>query len=384
VTLLRLVAAGVNIGLATVFKHEIGFVLGVAGAICVWFSPSDAASVYRSRPRRMGIYAAAIALTVAPILAYLWRHHALGDLYQDLVVTPYYAVSGMSLSVRPPFSRGVKWAMDFWHKEIVSHLVYFVPALYAATVLRSARSAFKADDKGNFCLFFAALVGCAAFVNAFFRTDFPHVRQGIYPLFVVLGITLGGLATGVRGRGWRRPLSLLGAVAILTYGYWFARAGLRKLHILPSATRLEQVNMMPAHLQDLVDYVESGVKPAEDIFVTKRPMDVYNITGRRNSFRYCGIFPGVFGPQPGRDEAALVAELRAKADVVIYDMKPWGADPNRDELSEYAPLVYSFISQECRPVAEVAERFAILRRRERESGGIPSRISHPLLSTRPD
>lgn len=363
-TAFRLAVAGVNIGLAVLFKHEIGFVLGVATLLSILFTPAAADSPYASKLRRVYTYAAGIGVVILPCLAYLCWARALGPLYEQLVVEPYYAVSGMSLTVHPPLSLGVEAALVHWREELLSHVVYLTPLLYGVLLAWTGRRVVtgRADQRG-LCIFFASLVGYAAFVNAVGRTDLPHVRQGIFPLFPLLAVALSGLAAGWRERGWTRPLRALGVVAILGYGFWFARTALYYAHITPSGERLRQIDTMPPYLQSLVDYVENNVEPGDGIFVVTRPMDVYNLTGRRNPFRYCGLFPGVFGRDPGRAEAALVTGLRAEADVVVYDMQPWGANPDRDELEEYAPRVHSFVSNECRPVAQVTERFVILRRK---------------------
>lgn len=360
----RLVAAGVNVALAMLFKHEIGFLLSLAVLTCVWLAPAETSLAVRRKIARIAWYVAGILLPVLPTVIYFWFRRALKPFAYDLIVEPFYSVSGMSISIKPPLSGGLSATIGAWQQEVVSHVVYLAPVVYAVILLGTVGRVLRGRSSGRgFFLFCGALVGCATLVNWIGRTDFPHVRQGILPLFVLLAIGLDSLLARLRDR---RPAALAfrlaGAAAIVGYGLWFAAAGLSGKCLLPNAARWEQVSSVPPNLQEVVAYLDSNVGAEETIFVTPRAMDIYNLTGRLNPFKYGDIFPGVFGRYPGKAESELVTNLQAKADVVVFDIYPWTAEPDRNELSEYAPLVNSWIENECRPVARVANRYDILRR----------------------
>jgi hypothetical protein len=257
----------------------------------------------------------------------------------------------------------------------MSHVLYFTPVLYGLLLLWTAAPVIKGRaDRQTFCLGFAALVGCATLINAAGRTDLAHLRQGIHPLFVVLGMSLSSLIQALRRPGMAlRLVRALAALLVLSYGYGFAKTALFRTRLLPSRKRLRRMHAIPSDLQSVVAYVESRVSPTENLFVTPRTMDVYNITGRLNPFRYGDLFPGVFGRHPRRAEAALVADLREKAGVVVLDTKPWRAGSGRVQLGEYAPLVYAFIVEECYETERLSERYIIYRRVEPRSGGPSSR-----------
>jgi hypothetical protein len=359
----RTLRAGVAVGLAVLFKHEFGFLLSLVLLACLWFAPVEAALAVRSRPTRIGWYLVGIALPLLPVIGYFWYRGALRALAYDVIVDPFYSVSGMSTSMKPPFAGGLSAMLSAWQQEVVSHVVYLAPLAYGGIMLRTARSVLggRSNDR-SFFVFFGSLVGWAMLINWVSRTDFPHVRQGILPLFVLAAIGLDGLLRGLRGRLPGSPFRLAGAAIIVAYGVWFAAAGLSGKALLPSSARLRQINSVPQRLAQVVAYVSTHVGSTETVFAVPRVMDVYNLTGRLNPFTYGDLFPGVFGRHPREAEAALVAQVRRKADVVVLDTTPWAAGPERNELSEYAPQVSAFITQECRPVATVANRFVILRR----------------------
>lgn len=373
---LRLVLAGVCVGIALLSKQNLGIYLGaaIASALLV---PEWLLGTARAEPRwrwtEVGAWAFGVAAAVLPSLVYFASHGLLGKMLTSGLIRPftgYLPTSGI------PFSTPLAWwrfgelqhnaaspyfPLDYWHMlmegelpgsewypvfwlagELFSRLVYTsIPVAFAWVLVKRLRSRSGGDDRstGRFLFAWLALATAAA---ALPRADWFHVMS-VYPVVLLLlfallqpGPTAGDGAP--RTAAWLRLEAV--AVALLLLATGILALHHRSTLTYRVALDRAEVDVEPADawIEPLVEYVRAHVGESEPLFVYGHEAQLYFLTARFYPWRFSQLYPGQDGGAEGRRLAAQLRRYPPK--LVLRGLLAWPGIPS---LMEYAPALFEYV-----------------------------------------
>jgi hypothetical protein len=378
---IRLLGAGICVGIALVSKQNLGIYLGAATAALLAFP-----GVLLGTPRRcrnqcwseLAAFLAGIAIPVLPMLSYFFAHGVLWDMAYSGLVRPflgYFPTSGISfleplkwwelgelrgLSAFPYFV-GPLWAMlmrqelpgEAWYPvywtagEVLSRLIYAsIPiafiAFAAVRVRRIRKGQGSARDRK---LFAFAILSLSVTLSAFPRADFFHVIS-VYPLALLLLCSLlspvDGESSGVqssRSRPWIGAVTLsvlLVATGVLSFLYHSPMSYRMKLpkadvYVLPEISWVESI----------VRFTLDEVAEDESLFIYGNEAYYYFFTSRFSPWPFAQLYPGQTGDDEGQELVALLQREPPK--LVIRGFQGW---PGVPQISSYAPVLEGYITDQ--------------------------------------
>jgi len=378
----RWALAGFWIGLAFVFKQNVGLYLGVASLALVLvpglaFPTGTGAG---QRCRCLLPLGAGAAVLLVPLLLYFGVHGLLDELLWATFARPlvgylptggiafgeplawwrlgafgvdehYYFVEPYVTLLRKAAAPEAYWLVG----EIFTRLLYSSVVIAGAGMLVLAmrrRGRLDARDRRQCGL---ALLAAAVAASALPRADFTHVIT-VYPLILLVLVALwerwaAGLGS-TAGRGARGAARAALALLVL------ASAGLAVLH---QAQRIHPIDLPRARLrvppeyawlETVVPYVMRTLDPHEPFFVYGHEAYLYFLTGRFFPWPFTQLYPGQTG---GDDGAALAALLAAEQPAVI--VRGW-TDPlaGLPPVASYAPRLEQQVQAQFAPDRDFFQR----------------------------
>jgi hypothetical protein len=187
--------AGVWVGIATLFRYDIGFYICAAEGLVLLayglFAEADDQCRPRSASAILGGYAAGVALICVPVGIAFLSAGAAGDLIFDVVMFPLkHYVATRSL----PFPLPIPGRRPMWLREYVAYLPMFIFLGVLLTAIRRPRGSPAPR----------------------FRTDAADSRSGMWELALLSTVMLGFIIKGlVRMGSLHMSLALVLAVMIL-------------------------------------------------------------------------------------------------------------------------------------------------------------------------
>ncbi len=392
-----LVLLGVALGLAILFKQNYGVfaaagcAVGIAG-LCLESRVSLGTS-WRDALAVPGPVALGFGIVVVPTLLYFWRHEALGDAFQALVVHPFGGFLGTHdipyLGPAEIFTRErmaglgrltygasalthtalrFDWPVPLVRSvEILHVLLYWIPPLlFAAGAWLMLAPTIRGlpPDGGGLALL--AVAG-SVYLGVFPRADFNHLVN-VYQPVVALGAVVGArvLAGGPASARWPRRAvvaaggALLAAYAIVA-GYWYVDL-LRSLDTEVAPPR-GGVLVSEAEQQMLgfeVAAIRAGTREGEPVLTLPGFAMLNFLADRPMPGRYYNLYAVHIAHDRGAGVVEGVEAGRVRLAVADYD----DFFSERTRLRDYAPVLTEYLRRTFAPAFSVAiDKHLFLRRR---------------------
>lgn len=392
----RSLAAGVFIGLAFLFKQNVGIGLGGAG-LALLLLPGLLPGAGRTGPERrraaLGLVAGA-GVVVGPTVLYFAAHGLADELLWAAFARPvvdYLPTGGISFakplawwqlgSLGPdePFYfvepyvtllrkgafagsalRPAAWILG----EVFTRLLYTSVVLAGAgAVLLAWRRRRRLDEGDRRYLAFAVLAA-AGTASAFPRADLTHVIA-VHPLVLLALLGLWERCEAGLGAGARRTLR--GTAAMALAGLLLGSGALALFHQAQRTERLDLprarlwVPREHAWLGPVVRHVADALGPEEPFFVYGHEAHLYFLSGRFFPWPFSQLYPGQAGGDGG---AALAGLLRSEAPEILVRGRT-GSEGGLPPLRSYAPRL------EDQVLAQFAPDLGFFRRHPPSGGALP-------------
>lgn len=392
-----LVAVGCALGLAIVFKQNYGALAalgcGLGFAAARLESRAPIGRTLREGLSTLGPLALGATLVAAPVLLYFWRHEALGDAFQALVVHPFRGFLGThdiaylgpaELWTRERMSgvgRLTYGAYAFSHTalrfdwpaplvravEILHVLLYWFPPLLFATAgwlaLRPAVRGAPPDGALLALLAFCALV----YLGVFPRADLNHLLNVYQPVVALGAVVAARLVArpGGAGPGARRGLvasgaALLGAYAVVA-GYWYVDL-LRSLDtaIPPPRGGVLVSEAEQKMLSFEVAAIRAATRDGEPVLTVPGFAMLNFLADRPMPSRYYNLY----AVHIAHDRGAGVVEGAEAAGVKLAVADFYDFFSERNRLRDYAPELTDYLRRSFAPAFSIAiDEHLFLRRR---------------------
>ena len=366
-----LVRAGFFMGLALLFKQNVGLYLAGVGSVLLLLPGGLPGAGPRLRDRlpdvaRLG---AGMGIVVLPPLLYFAVHGLLDELIWSAFARPllgYLPTSGISFweplawwelgslegnkafpyFLMPYYTLlyqgalpGAALESTYWLVgELVARLLYTSVIVAGIATLARATRRWRRYDERDRRLFALAALSAAVGASALPRADLAHLIS-VYPLILLVLIQLWARwvdgPAGVTRTGIRRAelATVLLGVALV--------AGLTAVHQSQRSYRLDlpraRVWVSPeySYLETVVRHVAGTLDPTDRFFVYGNEAHLYFLTGRFYPWPYSQLYPGQTGGHRG---AALAALLRAEPPVLVVRGRT-GSFAGLPSIPSYAPLL---------------------------------------------
>lgn len=311
-----LALAGVCVGLAALAKP-------VGAALLAPLLLAPLAARWSLRQRLAGMVAATVGalLPLGGFLLYLWRHDAVPEAYEALVVyNRLYAAESLELG----WDLGLLWRV--WAPMLALGLPAFVGL---ALTLR-------APDPRRGERLVAALWGAALLTTALLSIRaYPHYYLAAVPflsLWAGAGIVWLSRRLG-RGRGWLGPA--LGGALLLA----LVTPPLREIWPLRAQSPQEQITTMYGldgamffgTAGEVALYIADRVAPDEPIFVWASEPEIYLLANRRPATRFVYDYPVERLPGARDDLIRTLREVGPPLIITYHAVRPMGFHPFMDD-----------------------------------------------------
>lgn len=328
--------AGVLVGLAALFRYDIGFMAAVAHMAGILITRRDA------RLHAILTYAAGAALPVLPLLAWYYASGALGPFLHDTLTFParfYVAMRGL------PFPTPGLTKFSIYLPGIA-----VVLALIAWSRRRSA-----ADDKPRRFLLFFLLITLAFYLKGVGRVSIEHVQLALIPAIVLLTALSGD------SQGRRRWLPYGAALCLVITAINVGAAGQRKLGS-SDAVVLEELSGFLSNPGEFkpegaergaaLAYIRDRTRPEDPLFVGLTRHDkifvndvsAYFLANRRPATHWYHFDPGLQTSAPIQRQ--MIADLEASRPPVVWLESTWNdvREPNRSAESSGVRLLDDYLA----------------------------------------
>jgi hypothetical protein len=387
-----LCASGLCIGLAALFRHDLGFyaALGVTLAISAHvFAASHRPSRRGALLRALFPFGAGVALMFVPVALLLAMTVPIDDLVFSLFVVP----ATIYPSVRSlPFPSVAHIADAMLQGETllpaISLVAYASIAAVAAglwfwiSLVRLAssndRSRLEAAPLISSCLLLSLTVGLM-YLKGLVRVSPLHLVQSTVPAIILLGSLAGRLRFGSVPARVAVLLAVV-AMAIPTASAFFAIVANIERTVIATAIQDHPIWCRPAeglerlgcfraeNRTDAMRYIVEHTTPGEVVYVGVGRHDkilindvmFYFLTARKAPTKWHQLHPGVQTTEAV--QARMIAEFRANMPRYIVLDSTWDSDnePNQSAVSSGVTSFDRFLHNHYQPVASFG-KIAILK-----------------------
>ncbi len=364
----QLILGGVLVGMAALFRHDMGLYTWIAGA-GVLFSFTFAHSTGTGRGRRLlqalkpaALFSAGVAAAVLPVLCYLLAKVPPGTLWQDLVVFPATVF---------PEVRAIPYPPPGWRTGAFYHPIFVLAAavLFLVSRGRARTPAWEHPRTWALVLFTGFTL---LFLNqARIRSDAAHLVPALLSSVVPLCLLAD---EGVRR--WRDPtrsgrpaLLLIAVLAVFITTVSVVeplalRWRLFREYLLPGEMYTFQMDrargvMVPGAsrgYENLVDYIRSAVPEGERIYVgpvrhdrvTICDLMLYFLADRHSATGYHEIHPGL--TTSAQVQHRIVEDIERAGVRRIVRVDEFSQGSEIEGAADGAQILDEYIEEHFRPV----------------------------------
>jgi len=361
-----MVASGIAVGVAALFRQDIGIYAGVTLAAAIaWFNRLRR-STAEARPPTPGIrpalegmplFAVGILLVLGPVGAFLLARVPFGDLIHDLITFP---ISGFPRVRALPYPR-----LNF-----PGNLPFYLPFPVLAAACAAAAAAVQARRSEcvprALCLFMLVVFALLSFNQARIRADLIHTPSFFLPSLLLLAALPGEISRSPARIGIAGS-RVLSCIAALCLGALLIRPVGDRIELLtapagPAAgmtrdlPRARGISVPDATAQ-VVRAVQELAAPGEPIYVGNASHDrilesepmIYFLAGRACATRYHELHPGVATTAPVQREIADQLEERQVRVLVLSGRFENLREPNGSSKSSGVRILDDYIARHYRP-----------------------------------
>ena len=368
----QILAAGVCVGVATLFRYDIGFLLCVAETAVLasyrWGETPMRGNL-TVRLRNPMLFCAGVALVCLPVAAAFMCLGAVSDFYFDVVYFPAHNYAPTRSLPFPPLFTDASSPLS------AANIVYAPILVAVAALARLSRlnAAGRRDDRSFFWkLVLLLVVMLSLFAKGLVRVSPIHMSLAVVPAFIIL-TTL--LATSTDHPGARRlPIATftLGiaacAAAIPTYDALAAACAQAAVNLgwsmspMKDGTPLARLRFFEIGRDRTraIDYLHARTVPGDPIFVGLSQHDrvyindvgFYFISNLSPATKWYHFDPGLQTSAP--IQQLIIRDLANSRPQYIVLESQWAGvrEPNASSLSSGVRLLDQFIKEHYQPVAE--------------------------------
>jgi hypothetical protein len=305
----RLAVAGVLVGLLTLTQQQKGVALAAAAAVVVVHDQLAADRRLRATLAALGVFLAALLLTVVPVLLVFVTLAGGGAVFEALVRVPlvnyrdYHRVRWFWF--RPELIAMLPQLLSIPAFVLVNTLPLFVPIASLRVFLAWWRGGGAGVDRR---LFVACVLGAGALASVAYLPDYSHFAV-VGPVLLLL---VAESTERVVGAVERRRLPFAGAAATalfalaVMFGFTAALRRERALFPIPHDTPFGRVDFRGAAEVEELESLGAKLRAASatEIFVYPAGAALYLLTETANPTRYQLLMPGY-------NDAEQFAEVQA-------------------------------------------------------------------------
>ncbi len=352
--------AGVAIGLALTFSHEVGLAACVAFLIVVMAAPAWGEQLRASLANIPLVVAGAVTV-LTPWVVYFAGHRSLTDVAYWLLIYPQYMSLGYA-NLPFPSLGDLWWAIPNvfqWSpspQALSIAISYWVPAMISlGVVVLGMRWCLGNLDREDQALFALVLMGGMLFKTALARTDIVHVQLPLVPV-VLLGMIIlrrfidAAILGSVPLRSLTFAVMLGGAIVsvVVIQPPWpvlhaFVQSnvtsvrhkviedglGIRSVSGIPRAQGMRFPIPFADEFEKTVKYIVTHTGSDEPILAFPNEPAYYFFADRANATRY----PTASSAVTRSDRVAMIGELNeSRPKYLIYSLGTPRIDNLRDDV----------------------------------------------------
>jgi hypothetical protein len=365
------VATGLAIGLATLFRLDIGTYALLAAGVGLLHGRVPRNDPTRTRARSIGAAALGCALVVAPCASLLVWFVPLKDLLSDLIIIPL-TVYAPNRSLPFPIREPIEAAFRFGGISPLSSYVVYVPMVVLGITLLSLMRKraghvppSAADDAGSDrrLLWMIVVLLALLILKGSVRVQVLHMT----PALATSSVLVAALAAHYKPSRVRTLATVL-VVALSARIAFDNEARIRLIDRVSaivstrsndasrygcesdSIERMRCFEVEPA-LRDVIGYVGAHTASEETIYVGSTRHDIafendvvlYFLTGRRAATKWHDLHPGVETTLKIQEE--MIADFEARRPALIILNQRWilVREPNRSAVSSAVTMLDEWI-----------------------------------------
>jgi hypothetical protein len=380
-----LLLTGILIGIATLFRWDIGLYTGISVVLAVILfhcfgivqeAKSPIKALFATSELLVILLGAAL-LIVLPCYGYLGFRSGFNNLWTQVVIFPTTVLHDVRWKPYPtilpsifPFTVGIS-AFRNTNPELLNWLQFYLPLVlygiafsyYGLSFLKK-RITFNTPHFGTTAL---TILGILLFAQALNRCDYIHVVPSSIIAFLVIIPLVHNFVISIKNLAIKYSFLLLFTSLVFLYI-------LSPIEIFLSSTKNFSPLRCYSHLdrasciyisrdqEQAVEYIRTHTLDGESIFVGNRRHDLisvndigfYFLSNRPSATKYHDLFPGV-------------ATTRSVQEVIVYDIEsknvnwivlvnePESEEPNASAVSSGVHFLDDFIRSKYVPVAEFGD-----------------------------
>ena len=366
----RLILAGITIGLAALFRHDLGGYTFAASSVALIAMRSEELRPAGWRP--VMLFAAAAASPVLAVTVLLLIPVGAAELVDSLIVFPATALGDVRALPYPSLVTG------WWTEGTVRWVRFWFPVLVAAAAMLLALGRTRsrwASEPTRTGLVLTAALSATYFLQGLNRADAGHLFPARVTALLTAAALLAPLVPSVvlsrRRQLWLGAAATLLALAVSLGPVlrWAETAG--GFWPFSCASPIAGAGCIPVEADQAaaIRFVKERTTEQERVFVGNRRHDrifindvsFYFLADRRSATKYHHLHPGVADT---RDvQASIVSSLDEQAVryVILYSGAEEQNEPNLSSQSSGVHLLDEAIARQFAPVARFG-RYEVLRR----------------------
>ncbi len=371
---LRLAGVGVMVGIAALFRYDIGMYSLVADGITLTLVTFDGLTL-QTRAKVLRIiktelcFILGIVTVVAPVFLYFVVAVSISTLWSDLIEVPYHVFYKARALPYPPIIPDSLTALGEWRN-------FYFPVLVAClaliAVIHLSRRAREANENHARIFGIIALICLTLlfFIHALNRNDEIHRTLSYVPAIVLLTILLPDVVSMIRTPLHRAIIySGFSLIALYTVGATvLAEAQLVSLTWnagCSSQRQLEREGCIRYYSdqRQAVEYVQTRTARDERIYVGLPRHDqiftndimFYFLANRQSATKYHVLVPGVATTLPIQSQ--IIADIRKHniRYVVLFAGADSIGEPNESSVSSGVTVLDDFIRRDYRIVQKFGD-----------------------------
>lgn len=328
--------AGTLVGLAALFRYDIGFMAAAAHLAGILVTRRD------GRLRALPTYAIGATLPVVPLLAWYGASGALGAFLHDTLTFPardYVAMRGL------PFP-----------KPSLTKLSIYLPIIAAALALIAwHRRRVSADGRLRPFLAFFLLITLAFYLKGAGRVSIEHIQLALIPAIMLLAALSGDI------RGPQRWLAYSASLCLFIAAINAGAAGQRKLNAADQVVLKDlpgflaspgQFQAEGAERNAALAYIRDRTRPEDLLFVGLTRHDkifvndvsAYFLAARHPATHWHHFDPGLQTSEPIQRQ--MIADLETARPPLVWLESTWNdvREPNRSAESSKVHLLDDYLA----------------------------------------
>lgn len=359
--------SGLLIGIAFLFRHDVGLIGSVAISISLLLvTILDSKTKASKIITRSTVFFLGVLTVVLPVVIWLINEKVINEfLYLAFVKAPQISrILSPGFLVINDISQGLSLRSLMLLSTIFFYVIYLVVHVFIFFKIFKWLKEKKKLIKEKFIIITISLYGLLQIPYAFSVIDIGHLSKAGFPT-IILGIYL---INQLRVKSalvliYLTPLILF-ILTNLIFSFWWikyndTKVNLRYGSVFINSIKAENSTHPTADtLKKTLEFINSNTREGEYIFATPYHAMIYFLSDRKDPSRFNNFAAG-FVSRDEQDE--VINSIRDKnAKIVVYD--PINA-PLGKTLKDYSPKIHQFIIDNYQTIETTNQGWLLMRRK---------------------